>query len=208
MSVDKTHYYDGLPYELVIDRALRGVRRAIVRQVPLDSSVIDIGCGTGALVYELAENCTSVVGVDLSNKMISYAKNRQHPKKNDNVYFLHDDATRLSQFEDRQFDYAIISMVLHEASVDVRMNLLTEAKRIAKTIIIADYVAPLPFNVMGIFMRIAEFLAGADHFSGFTSYQKNKGMDELLRNCRLSVNEEFPVMGGTIKIVTVTQKTV
>lgn len=170
MSIDKPHYYDGKPYEILFDRALKEVRDIIIEQIEAGSTVVDIGCGTGALVFDLAEKRESVTGVELSSKMVEHAKRRQQSNGKNNVTFVHDDATSLHHFEDQQFDYLTISMALHEMPPELRVKVLNEAKRIAKKIIVADYVVPQPLSFAGIRTRVVEFLAGIEHFRGFRHF--------------------------------------
>ena len=201
MSIDKPHYYDGKPYEILFDRALREVRDIIVGQIEAGSKAVDIGCGTGSLVFDLSEKCESVTGVELSSKMVNHAKRRQQANRKNNVNFIHGDATSLPHFEDQQFDYLTISMALHEMPSELRLKVLNEAKRIAKKIIIADYVVPQPLSFAGVRTRIVEFLAGIEHFKGFRDFQNNNGIDQLLQNCQLSICGESINQNRTIRVV-------
>lgn len=203
MQLDKFHYYDGKLYEKISDPLLEKIRNIISSQIESGSSVIDLGCGTGALVFNLSKICKSVIGVELSSRMIAFAEKKKKFNYIKNVYFIHSDATNLSQFKKHQFDYAVISMVLHEALPKLRSGIINEAKRIAKKIIIADYSVPQPFNLEGIFIFIIEFLAGISHFKGFRSFQKNNGIDQILSDCHLSIGNEIKNKNGTIRIVTV-----
>ncbi|MBI2463677.1 methyltransferase domain-containing protein [Candidatus Peregrinibacteria bacterium] len=74
---DKPHYYDGILYEMLIDPFFKEIRDSMSAQIKSGSSVIDIGCGTGSFVFELAEKCKLVVGVEISSKMFERAKSRQ-----------------------------------------------------------------------------------------------------------------------------------
>lgn len=98
MTIDKPHYYDGKPYELLFDRALKEIRGLIVEKIEPGSTVIDIGCGTGSLVFDLATKCKSVTGVELSTKMVAHAKHRQEANGKTNVHFIHGDASSLPHF--------------------------------------------------------------------------------------------------------------
>ena len=202
---DKSHYYDGKLYEIFIDRALRELRNIIVEQIEAGSTAIDIGCGTGSLVFDLAEKCKSVIGVELSSRMVNHARRRRKSKGKDNVEFMHGNAASLPRFQDQQFDYAAISMVIHEMRPDLRMKVLNEAKRIAKKIIIADFAVPQPSGFAGISTYIVELLAGIGHFKGFKDFQRNNGLDRLLENCYLSIYRESVNKNGTIRVVVARQ---
>lgn len=201
--MEKTHYYDGKLYARVVDPFLKEIRDLISANIEPGSTVVDIGCGTGALVFELAEKCASVAGVELSLKMVEHAKRHQTLTGKTHISFVHGNAGHLPQFQNLRFDYATISMALHEMPRDVRVQVLREAKRIAKTIIIADYAVPLPWNFAGIQMRMAEFFAGPEHFKGFRDIQRNNGIDSLLRECQLSIHNEFMTKDRTVRIVVV-----
>lgn len=201
--MDKPHYYDGKLYARVIDPFLKEIRDLISANIESGSTVVDIGCGTGALVFDLAEKCASVTGVELSLKMVEHAKQRRTLTGKTNIFFEHGNASHLPQFRDSQFDYATISMALHEMPRDVRVQVLREAKRIAKTIIIADYAVPLPWNFAGIQMRMAEFFAGPEHFKGFRDVQRTNGIDLLLRECQLSMSHESLTKNQTIRVIVV-----
>ena len=206
MSIDKPHYYDGKPYDILFERALREVREIIVQNVEDYSKVVDIACGTGSLVLDLAQKCSEVTGVELSSKMVEYAKGRPQVKAQTNVDFLHADATNLACFTDQQFDYLTVSMALHEMPPELRHTVLNEAKRIAKKIIIADYATPLPISFAGIRTRIVEFLAGISHFRGFRDFQNNNGIDQLLKESQLYISHEAINRNRTIRVVVAYQE--
>ncbi|MBU1056421.1 MAG: class I SAM-dependent methyltransferase [Proteobacteria bacterium] len=201
MKIDKFHYYDGKPYEIIFDRAMKGMRHCFIDKIEAGTKVIDIGCGIGSLVFDLAEKCSFVTGVEISSKMFEYAKSRQQKKGIQNVQLLHGDATNISDIKDQQFDYATFSMVIHEMPPDLRIKALLEAKRIAKKLIILDFAAPQPANIMGVMSRIIEFLAGIDHFKCFLDFQRNNGISKLLESCQLSIYNESTLKKGAIKIV-------
>lgn len=206
MSLDKNHYYDGKLYDWLFCSALTGVRRQIIRNVEPNSKVLDIACGTGALVFELAGKCQKVVGVELSSKMVAYASQKKVAKGVGNVEFIHADATNLPQFRDGEFDYATISMALHEMPPDIRKQILSEAKRVANKLVVADFTVPQPLNFAGIRSRIVEFLAGIDHFKGFLHFQRNGGLESLLEELDLSIEGSAVLKHGTIEVIKAQKK--
>ncbi|XEC97606.1 class I SAM-dependent methyltransferase [Paenibacillus tarimensis] len=77
------------------------------QSVHLGLSVCDIGCGQGELAYRLSLLGAKVTGVDLSEKLLEYAR-----KRTDQVSWILDDAMELQKVVDESFDYAISSVML------------------------------------------------------------------------------------------------
>ncbi len=69
-------------------------------------SVLDLGCGTGALIPELIKKGYTVTGVDASDNMLETAR-----KNNPNVEFIKKDASKLDF--DNQFDGVFSNAVFH-----------------------------------------------------------------------------------------------
>lgn len=115
--------YDG--FELL----LSGIRRKNVEQInPVGKSVLDVATGTGSLAIELGKKARSVVGIDLSEKMLAVAKRKT---KTDNITFQQMDASKMA-FDDDTFDVVTISLGLHDMPLEVRTKVLEESKRVMK----------------------------------------------------------------------------
>jgi len=201
-----THWYDGLIYVLCVDPYLIGLRRKVVDYIQEDSDVIDICCGPGTLVFELAERCRSVVGIDLSSKMLRYAKHRKEKEHIENVDFIRANATDLEIFEDDKFDYATVVLGLHELPREIVVSMLKEANRIAKRVLIVDYMAPLPINKFGLIARYLEINGGPEHFREFLQYNKKKTLESLLKDAGLQIEREQNETKLGLRIVNVTTK--
>ncbi len=115
--------------------------------------------------------------------------------------FLEADASRLEGFPSGAFDFAVLSLVLHEIPRDQRIPLLDEAKRVAREVIIADYSIPLPQNPAGLMVRTIELLAGPHHFKGFLSFAREGGVLPLLLYSSLEARETRREMKGTVVVV-------
>ena len=78
--------------------------------VTATSRVLDVGCGTGALTLEAARAAPSglAVGLDLSSRMLAYARERARAEGVGNAEFLRADA-QVHPFEPAAFDVAISS---------------------------------------------------------------------------------------------------
>jgi SAM-dependent methyltransferase len=195
--------YDGWFYHLVVDPALARARRLVRDHVRQGSALIDMGCGTGALLFSLADRCPELVGVERSGRMWAYGRRRARALGLSRVRFLQGDATRLDFLPDGSFDYASATMVFHEMEREKRVPLLREMRRLARTLIIVDYRVPLPAGLSGIFIHLIEGLVGGDHYRNFRSFVDLGGLASLLMKQGLAVEEEFPLHGSSLHLLRV-----
>lgn len=86
---------------------------------------IDLGCGTGSYAYWLSDLGLSVVGVDVSQKMLEVARR----KRGNDSSFLQADLACLP-FDDNLFDLAICNVVLE--FVNDPVTVLCEGFRVLK----------------------------------------------------------------------------
>jgi SAM-dependent methyltransferase len=82
--------------------------------------VLDIGCGNGALTYDLREKCSDVVGIDINETNIQKAESRF---SKEGITYICGDATKYKFAE--KFDAFILSNVLEhiEHRVDFLRNI-------------------------------------------------------------------------------------
>ena len=71
--VPKNDYYAGFLYGKCWDPLTSYMRDLIAALVPENTTVLDVGCGTGHQLLRMAPKIKSGVGVDLSDRMIAYA---------------------------------------------------------------------------------------------------------------------------------------
>ena len=72
-------------------------------------AVLDIGCGSGILAFELAQYYDNVVAVDLSAKMLAIASQKRSAP---NIEYIQMDASQLAL--DRQFDLIVSAATFHQ----------------------------------------------------------------------------------------------
>ena len=117
------------------------VRRkaATLLSAPSGSSIIDVATGTGNQALEFAKRHNDVTGVDLSRAMLERAGKRVKPSLR--LKFLRANAACLP-FKDGSFDYASISLALHDMPGEVEIAVLKEMRRVTKPsgeILIVEY---------------------------------------------------------------------
>ncbi|MFZ5979164.1 MAG: class I SAM-dependent methyltransferase [Candidatus Zixiibacteriota bacterium] len=182
----ENRFMHGAIYHMLWDRPLASARKKVIELVPNGASVIDVACGTGEFCFELAaqKNCR-VFGIDLSFKMIEFARNRN---RHDTVRFEFGDAADLARFGTSEFDFATILLLLHEVPGPVRIAAVMEALRIAKKTVIVDSLAPLPLNIHGVALRIVEAIGGSEHFRSFADFLEAGGISGILRDSSIKAS--------------------
>jgi len=198
---DKKHWYDGLFYDKLIapnqDRLFRLIKGLITEQ----SSVIDVGCGTGRLEFQLTDKCKEITGIDLSSKNIDVANKNLEKTNYSNINFIHNDIQEFSENCNKKYDYAIITYVIHEVDSEKRISVLKEMKKVAENIIIGDYLVPVGNDFNTKLSIIVEFLAGKEHYRNYCSFVKQGGLNTLINESGLHLIKEIKNKPKTSHII-------
>ena len=189
-KTDQKGWYDGWFYARMIDSDLISLRERILPFIEHDRTVLDIGCGTGGFAMRLAPVSKQITGIDISGKQIRQADMRLKRSGHKNVRFLHGNATDLSQFDTDSVDYAIMIFMLHEIGLKERLQILKEVSRVSRKTVILDYNYPMGRNFTGQMIRLAEFLAGSDHYSNFNDFNQRGGLPGLLEEAGMKIIEK------------------
>ena len=190
-AVNKYHWYDGGFYDRFIAPNQRALFSQIIKLIEPDSDIIDVGCGTGFFSFSVADKCQSVLGIDLSKRNIDKANQNLEKKTNPKLSFrnayLHDIVSQ----QKKHFDYAVLTYVIHEVNEEDRIQLLNEMAEVADKIIIGDYLIPCPNDIAGKIVKTVEFIAGAEHYRNFRTYEANGGVQYLADKAGLSILKEI-----------------
>lgn len=120
-------------------------------------TVIDVGCGTGALCSVLKDKGMNVTGIDPVIKMLNIAMSKP---ENKGIEFIQANALDGLPFKQKSFDVAIASYVAHGLVEEERKRMYAEMSRITRNyVIIHDYN-----NKRSILTTIVEWLEGGDYF--------------------------------------------
>jgi ubiquinone/menaquinone biosynthesis C-methylase UbiE len=152
------------------DAVLNDVHNAL--DLPAQASVLDVGCGTGALCSALNERGFVVTGVDPVRRMLDIAARKLAGKPVDLVQ-----ASVLERlpFADKSFDLAIASYVAHGMSKPEREIMYAEMSRVARRLVVFhDYNTK-----RSLLTDFAECLEGGDYFAFIKSARA-----EMERNFR------------------------
>lgn len=194
-----------LIYSMVIDPLLRDIRIYTLEfsGIKAGDRVLDVCCGTGDQALHYAQRGITATGIDLNPNMIKLAEKNKRKQGLKNVSFQVADASNLP-FQDNFFDYASISLALHQIERTTRDKVVSEMKRVVKkgsTLIFVDFQVPLPKNPYRYLIKTIEFIAGWEHFRNSEDYIAQGGLDEILRKNKLPEERKANLKNGIIAII-------
>ena len=169
----------GLFYNSQKKRFLEVVEK-VSRELDMTSydTILDVGCGTGALCSVLNEKGLSVTGIDPAEKMLSIAKRQPENKK---IKFFQANVLEQLPFGDKSFDISIASYVAHGMQKKERKQLYAEMSRATKNkVIIYDYN-----QNRALLTSIIEWLEQGDYFRFI------KAAENEMKNCVSEMKECF-----------------
>lgn len=136
----------------------------IMQRHPLSSSLLDVGCGTGALSALLCDHFR-VSAVDGAEKMIEQAK-RLHPQAP--ITFQVGNLLEGLAYDDHSVDVVMTSFVLHGLSPQERQQALTELLRISRReVIVVDY-----YRGRHVMIDLIERLENGHYFSFLETFEE------------------------------------
>ncbi|HDS58971.1 MAG TPA: class I SAM-dependent methyltransferase [Thermoplasmatales archaeon] len=165
-------------------------------------SVVDMGCGTGALCRLLHAHGMEATGVDISPLMVAFAGVRSPP----GVAYVQADATDTG-LETGSFDGAVLSLVLHPNPLVEQERLLDEAARLVGggVIVLADYGSSTTWRgwLPRCIIHVIESLAVTPHRRNYYAYMRRGGLAYLLSRRRWHVLTRYEFYGGAVRLLAV-----
>ncbi len=189
--MNKSHWYDGWIYDKYVAPHQDILFRLIKDFVKPGGRVLDVGCGTGRLPFQLAQICSEVVGVDLSRRNIDVANKNKAKFGVKNVTFLHAGVEKLLEQGSKRFDYAVMTYVIHEVPPEERIPLIQNIMKLTDVIIIGDYLVPRPKGFINYLTEFVEFIAGKRHYAGFKDFVAKGGINYLIEKANLTKIKEI-----------------
>jgi SAM-dependent methyltransferase len=157
----------------------RSIIAAVKEELDLTEfqTIVDVGCGTGALCSALAELDLDVTGIDSASKMLRIARRKN---KDTDIQFIEGNIFEDHPLPNKGFDVAIASYVAHGMGLEERHALYRAMRDLAKEyVIFHDYNrqrAPVTSMV--------EWMEGGDYFYFIeNAEQEMKNCMEDLKTC-------------------------
>lgn len=153
--------------------------------------VLDIGCGNGAVAFDLAAKAKKVTGIDIVHKNVIQAKKEYH---RDNIAFIEGDATTFDFKE--MFDVITLSNVLEH--IEKRVSFLQDIKKLAPKILIR--VPLITRDWISVWKKDNGFSYRLDdtHFIEYTE----ENFQEEMKEAGLRIDSSYVQFGELYAVVT------
>ncbi len=130
--------------------------------------VLDVGCGIGRIENSLANKCKEIHGVDVSGRMIRFAKKSLNDHKN--IFFYKNNGKDLSLFPDNKFDFVFSVIVLQHLEKEDSYIYVREIYRVLRPegVVYLQFPNFLSDKVFNWFVNYAE--KGSRHITRVRGY--------------------------------------
>jgi ubiquinone/menaquinone biosynthesis C-methylase UbiE len=98
-------------YKYYVNKKLRQIKNWINKE----SVLLDVGCGTGVYTNSLAKNCKTIVGLDISPKMVERGLSKAKSQNLNNIDFVVADVAYFP-FQDKMFDLVFSVNLFHHVT--------------------------------------------------------------------------------------------
>lgn len=155
-------------------------RKAIYNLIPNSNiNLLDVCTGTGSNVIKIAKDKPNVniTGIDNSLGMLNVGLKKISKYKLNNINFLLQDAAEM-QFENKSFDYAVISLILHEMDKTTAYKTLQNTYNVLKNngrLIVFEFIYPENNKFFPNFaFKLVKKVEDDNLFPEFLSYNKEE----------------------------------
>ncbi|WP_370979521.1 class I SAM-dependent methyltransferase [Agaribacterium sp. ZY112] len=165
------------------DKALAPLREELACLFTERCSVLDIGCGTGDLLFKTAHKIHRGCGIDLDKDMILFAQEQQQKHHVNNLSFINGDAL-LTEID--TYDIATCTLCIHELKPNQACMLLQRMALHAQRILIADYHQAHSLLAKAC-IELDECCSG--HYFRFKAYKRHGQITGYAQQCGLEVTQ-------------------
>lgn len=165
---------------------LRDVKRETENAIELlgigpDDLVAEFGTGTGEFCLEVAKHCKRVIGIDVSKRMLEYARDKMKQRGIVNIDFIHGSFLTY-QHSGTPIDFVITQLALHHLPdfwKQIALNRIHAILREGGTLYVKDTVYSFDTNQYEEFFE--QWISGTKALAG----------EELAQDVTTAVREEF-----------------
>jgi len=183
------------------DRVLLPLRKELVELIEYNSTLLEVGCGTGDLLFQAAEKISNGHGIDIDQGMIKYAEMKKQKQNLNNLSFECVDALSMAP---RRFDISTSTLCLHELPKQEACALLKMMLDNSEMVLVADFTEAK--STLGRFsIEFDELLSG--HYRNYRQYRRSGEIPSYAEKIGASVHKEITSVVEGISIWLVSNNT-
>jgi len=181
-------------------------KKVISQFINEESSVAEIGCGTGYYGMYFSDKCKEYMGIDLSHENIRMFNEKIDNMKIKNIKTMVGDATKLDNISNSIFDVVLVLGPMYHLPLEERELVFNESKRICKHggILIFAYINKLGAYLNGI-LRLPDMYPNKnaneylllketdDYFPGIFYYTTPEKIEDSAKKCGLRIIKNIGV---------------
>jgi ubiquinone/menaquinone biosynthesis C-methylase UbiE len=167
------------------DRVLLPLRKELVELIEHNSTLLEVGCGTGDLLFQAASKISIGHGVDIDLGMIKYAEAKRQKHKLNNLSFECVDALAM---DPRKFDVTTSTLCLHEMPEKQACALLKMMVDNSGMVLVADFTKAKS-SLGRLSIEFDEFLSG--HYGNYRRYRKSGEIPSYAEKIGAIVHKEI-----------------
>lgn len=184
-----------------VDRYLRSIRLQILELIDPNTTLVELGCGNGDLLFKLSHKIKFGVGMDKSEQLIEYALDRSKAEQVVNLEFRITDLLNEPYLEPK-VDYSVASLLLHILPWNKAIELIEKLIAASNTTIICGFSEPENVKQNILLWLDQRFTS---HYSNFQHFKKNGFTDGLLKSIQNIKYERIDTFDPVIKIYKITK---
>ncbi|XCF05787.1 class I SAM-dependent methyltransferase [Tamlana crocina] len=184
-----------------VDKYLRSIRLQIVELVEPNTTLVELGCGNGDLLFKLCHKLKLGIGYDISEQLIGYALERANEEQINNLEFRIVDLLR-EPYSEPKVDYSVASLLLHILPWNKAIELIEKLIAASNTTIICGFSEPENVKHKTLLWLDQRFTS---HYSNFRKFKKYGFTDGLLKSIENIKYERIDTFDPVIKIYKITK---
>jgi ubiquinone/menaquinone biosynthesis C-methylase UbiE len=167
------------------DRVLLPLRKELVALIEHNSTLLEVGCGTGDLLFQAAEKISNGHGIDIDHEMIKYAESKRQENNLNNLSFECIDALAMAP---RNFDIATSTLCLHEMPERAACALLRMMVENSRMVLVADFTEAE--STLGrLSIEFDELFSG--HYRNYRQYRRSGEIPSYAEKTGARVHKEI-----------------
>lgn len=181
---------------ITVDKYLFPIRQQIVAMIDPKSTIHELGCGNGDLLFHLSTKIKHGIGWDYDKELLRYAEEKKQELGINHLEFKAVDLLK-SNLDFPEYDYSLTSLVYHLLPHATSQRLILKQLNTSKKLIICGFSRPENFKqslLLGLDQRFTK------HYHQYKIYKQLGYTEGLLKSISGITFQSVDTFDPVIKI--------